>query len=596
MGGRNAGGVLVWLVLAGVLGSCASAPRSTPPPDTGGSDTATGGSEAPSGNTGPAVGLSQREREVFYHLPQGNEHLWLAVLRALPSRDMLEGRVAGFQAFLDAPERFGFLPDPDHPEGLPVGVAYVPISERQPVARVGINCAACHVGEFHHRGARVRVDGAPGLLSLDDFNREAVEVMSRTLADQTQLLGFLERLSTQLPTQTREGGLQAAYPDTDLTPDGNSSAREKLEAEVEWYCAQGPGVCAPPKLGPEPERGREFDQQLSQYIHELSRKQVRTVPDAIRVLRGHLLYFMRLGRLKFGAYAGPGRVDAFGVARGVLFGPEAAGVLAAPVSLPCLWEFQTSPWLHWDGNTNSMMERNIGQALGMGATVDLRTFESSILPRNLAELERLSQKIVTPPWPEDLFGPLDAARVERGRELFARNCEGCHGKGGPSVIPLEQVGTDGNRARSFAAKVGDLEFPAALQDVLARVKQRACAREGLDDAEVRRLEPGIIYWRAPVGYVSRRLTGIWATAPYLHNGSVPTLWDLLLPVSARPSRFAVGQQDYDPEKVGYFTEVSGKPRFIFDVSMPGNGNGGHEYGTDLSDEEKRDLLEYMKSL
>ncbi|WNG39238.1 hypothetical protein F0U61_40395 [Archangium violaceum] len=583
MDGRMVGS-LVWLVFAGVLGSCASAPRSSPLPAEG-----TGGSGSVMSE------LSGREREVFYHLPQGNEHLWLAVLRALPSRDTQQGRTAGFQSFLEGFERFGFLPDPDHPERLPVGVALVPATERQPVARVGINCAACHVGEFHHRGARVRVDGAPSLLNMDAFNREAVEVIALTLSDRTRLLDFLERLATHLPPQTREGGLQAAYPDTNLTPDGSSSAREKLVAEVAWYCSQGADLCRPPKLGPEPERGLEFDAQLSLYVRELSRKQVRTVPDAIRLLRGHLLYFMRLGRLRFGTYAGPGRVDAFGVARGVLFGPEAAGVLAAPVSYPCLWEFQKSSWLHWDGNTNSVMERNIGQALGMGATVDRRDFSSSVLPRNLAELERLSNKIGSPRWPQDVFGPLETARLERGREHFARHCQSCHGAE-DAVVPLERIGTDGNRAQSFASKVGDLEFPAALQDLLSRVKQRAYAREGLTPEEIHPLEPRIVYWRAPVGYVSRPLEGIWATAPYLHNGSVPTLWDLLQPASARPARFPMGQREYDPGKVGYVTESSDPSLFTFDVSMPGNSNAGHEYGTGLSEEEKRDLLEYLKSL
>ncbi|OJT18457.1 hypothetical protein BO221_41090 [Archangium sp. Cb G35] len=593
MDSRNAGGVFVWLVLVGMLGGCASAPRASPPITSG-----TGGS-------GPVAGLSQREREDFYHLAQGNEHLWLAVLRALPGRSTLEGKTDGFQSFLDAPERFGLLADPDSPEGLPVGVALVPATERQPVARVGLNCAACHVGEFHYRGGKVRVDGAPSLLNMDDFNLEAVEVLSRTLLDRAQLLAFLQRLAVSLPDSAHGGAprsleqvgdeqLQRAYPDTDLTPDGNSSAREKLEAQVEWYCgSREPSPCAPPLLEADPVVLREFDAQLDQYFRELSRKQVRTVPDAIRVLRGHLVYFMRLGVLRFASPAGPGRVDAFGVARGVLFGPQVAGVLDAPVSYPCLWEFQTSPWLHWDGNTNSIMERNIGQALGMGAVVDRRTFESSVLPRNLAEMERLSRKLVAPRWPENVFGALDATRIERGSGLFARNCQGCHDK--PGVIPLEVVGTDGNRARSFASMVGDLEFPAALHDLLSRVKQRAYAREAMNQEELRPLEPGIVYWRAPMGYVSRPMTGIWASPPYLHNGSVPTLWDLLQPVARRPARFPMGQHEYDPEKVGYVTEVPGMPRFIFDVSLPGNGNRGHEYGTGLSDEEKRDLIEYLKS-
>ncbi|HYO69415.1 MAG TPA: hypothetical protein VEU33_25390, partial [Archangium sp.] len=84
MDSRNAGGVFVWLVLVGVLGSCASAPRASPP------------NAADTGGSGPPAGLSQREREGFYHLAQGNEHLWLAVLRSLPSRSSLEGRTGGF--------------------------------------------------------------------------------------------------------------------------------------------------------------------------------------------------------------------------------------------------------------------------------------------------------------------------------------------------------------------------------------------------------------------------------------------------------------------------------------------------------------------
>ena len=598
MDGKKAGGLLVWLVLACGAGSCVSAsrtaPSTTPPPVAKPAPVP----ELGTGGSGELVLLSglssRRERERFYHLPQGNEHLWLAVLRSLPSRKTLEGKGAGFESFLDNPQRFGFLQDPDSFEGLPVGFGFVPISEREPVARVGINCAACHVGEFHYQGSKVRVDGAPSFLSMEDFNEEAVGVLIPTLQKRQLLLDFLQRLAVHLAGPSRGNGLQAAYPDTDLTPDGESSAREKLEAEVGWYC-DVQGMCGLPVLGPEPERMREFDQQLEQYLHEQSRRQVRTVSDAIRVLRGHLLYFMRLGRLKFGTISGPGRIDAFGVARGVLFGPEAAGVLVAPVSFPCLWEFQSQTWLHWDGNTNSIMERNIGQALGTGAPMDRRTYASSVLLRNLAEFETLSRKLESPQWPEAVFGRLEPARIQRGRVHYVRHCESCHDSR-PGVVPLAEVGTDANRAQSFATKVGDLEFPAALQDVLARVKRKAYLREGLSEPETRNLDPEVIYWRAPLGYVVRPLAGIWATSPYLHNGSVPTLWHLLQPVSARPATFPIGHLEYDPGKVGFLTEVSGTPRFTFDVSKPGNANVGHEFGIELSDEEKRDLLEYLKSL
>ena len=93
---------------------------------------------------------------------------------------------------------------------------------------------------------------------------------------------------------------------------------------------------------------------------------------------------------------------------------------------------------------------------------------------------------------------------------------------------------------------------------------------------------------------SLSLNGIWATAPYLHNGSVPTVYDLLLPAAARPKKFAVGRWEYDPRKVGYVSD--GEVPWVLDTSMTGNHNGGHEYGTALSEEDRWALVEYVKTL
>jgi hypothetical protein len=94
-------------------------------------------------------------------------------------------------------------------------------------------------------------------------------------------------------------------------------------------------------------------------------------------------------------------------------------------------------------------------------------------------------------------------------------------------------------------------------------------------------------------YKARPLNGIWATAPYLHNGSVPTLVALLEPAARRPATFHVGSTEFDPQAVGFVDD----PRFpVFDTSLPGNGNAGHEYASALSAAEKADLLEYLKSL
>ena len=104
-----------------------------------------------------------------------------------------------------------------------------------------------------------------------------------------------------------------------------------------------------------------------------------------------------------------------------------------------------------------------------------------------------------------------------------------------------------------------------------------------------------------LAYKAGPLNGIWATAPYLHNGSVPTLMDLLLPAVQRPTTFSVGGIEFDPVRVG-FKSGPGDGPFVFNVKaadgtlIPGNSNAGHEYGTGLTSDERAALLEYLKSL
>jgi hypothetical protein len=100
-------------------------------------------------------------------------------------------------------------------------------------------------------------------------------------------------------------------------------------------------------------------------------------------------------------------------------------------------------------------------------------------------------------------------------------------------------------------------------------------------------------------YESRVLSGIWATAPYLHNGSVPNLWELLTPAKQRKGTFMVGSRTFDPQKVGYDTEHSPSKNAVFVADLAnanGNGNGGHEYGTDLSEADRWAIIEYMKTM
>ena len=100
-----------------------------------------------------------------------------------------------------------------------------------------------------------------------------------------------------------------------------------------------------------------------------------------------------------------------------------------------------------------------------------------------------------------------------------------------------------------------------------------------------------------LAYKARPLDGIWSTAPYLHNGSVPTLYHLLLPAEQRPKTFLMGTRQYDPRHVGYVWEAAPGNSFTFDTKLRGNANGGHDYGAaSLTDEQRWALVEFMKTL
>jgi hypothetical protein len=293
---------------------------------------------------------------------------------------------------------------------------------------------------------------------------------------------------------------------------------------------------------------------------------------------------------------GPGRVDAFMTTHNSVFTNEDAWAMTSPVSYPRIWELGQISWFHWDGNTTSLTERNIGQALGLGAVVD-EAGDSTVRIGNIQTLERLARKLAAPAWP---FGPLDTNLVGAGARIFADKCAGCHGVAADSGLALApndpDGGTDPNRATSFAKTLADgTPYYEALKNELGTVMVHAYDYE--DAAADAREDIGAVKWRAPGSYAARPLDGVWATAPYLHNGSVATLADLLEPPASRPRSFSVGSRTFDPDRVGYSgnPEADAGDSFPYDASGAGNDPGGHDYGTMLEAGDKRALLEYLKS-
>jgi mono/diheme cytochrome c family protein len=194
----------------------------------------------------------------------------------------------------------------------------------------------------------------------------------------------------------------------------------------------------------------------------------------------------------------------------------------------------------------------------------------------LGQIEWLEKYLGNYPAPKYPF-PIDATKAAAGKAVFDANCAVCHwSERTGTVVPVEEVGTDANRLRSWNRE-------AAIRSNNA-VKAFGIDRKGLVEAD-------------PTGYIAAFLDGIWLRAPYLHNGSVPTLRDLLMPVPARPKLFYRGYDVYDPVNVGFVTQGPEAMRegTVYDVTRRSCGNQGHEYGVDLPAAQKDALIEYLKT-
>lgn len=223
---------------------------------------------------------------------------------------------------------------------------------------------------------------------------------------------------------------------------------------------------------------------------------------------------------------------------------------------------------HWDGLLHGPLEDVVNtSALG-----------DSVLPKSMPvdDLSRLQRWLLeqrAPPYPWDV----DKALAAEGEKVWKQACASCHAVGGArtgQVIPQAEVGTDDHRMKSWSQEAAD-KYIAFGQ------------RYGWS-----------FHFQKVDGYAAVPLDGIWLRGPYLHNGAVPSLVELLEPVEKRPAVFYRGYDVFDREKVGFVSQGEDAKRFgsRVDTREPGSSNAGHTYGTELSPESKRALVEYLKTL
>jgi mono/diheme cytochrome c family protein len=278
---------------------------------------------------------------------------------------------------------------------------------------------------------------------------------------------------------------------------------------------------------------------------------------------------------------GPGRVDTFNFYKTNQFAehyPEpliAAEERFGTAKFPSIWnqKLREGMNLHWDGNNTSVQERNLSAAFGAGATC------TNVDGPSLARIKAWIDELKAPAYPFPTSN--DQQQLQRGKAVYNTYCADCHASGGRyvgQVEPLESIRTDENRLNSHTEKLVSLQI-GYCQGTPWEFK----------------------HFKKTDGYANAPLDGVWARAPYLHNGSAPTLWDLLLPEDQRSQQpFYTGHGVYDTEKLGFrrdVPEVDGRPSFLYDPTLRGNSNKGHSgerYGTELSDDDKRALIEYLK--
>jgi len=453
-----------------------------------------------------------------------------------------------------------------NPDGLPIGFAKS-VDSKDQQAWVGPTCAACHSNRITYQGRNMIIDGGPSQADFWQFVLDVTDALLATLEDDRKFQDFASQVGAESPNRLR-----------------------------------------------------------IQMQDVASRRVAYNKRNAHR----HKITY------------GHGRVDAFGiifneVTSGAMHVPENAKVPDAPVSYPFLWGTAQADLLQWNGvgdNTLAFVgpiARNFGEVMGVLGRLDIdpvtRNADTSALYMGTRELEEIMTVLPPPRWPSS-FPPIDRERCNQGAEIFAAHCHQCHGflskkhemkNYRSTMVPLWEVGTDHKTAVNAVGKVKTSFFEGqpwlgngpplpAEANAFAVVGQVVIG--SLDkykyDIAANMLMPenmlqfyehardrGLLLRLPELHYKARPLNGIWATAPYLHNGSVPNLRQMLW-MEERQDKFRTGCTEFDPVVVGYRQDCDNTTEL--DTSIEGNTNVGHLKTQFLTNDQREALLEFLKSL
>ena len=527
---------------------------------------------------------TEQERQYFYFADQGS--------RLLPYNFLLNLEQANSQQLFRSDEnmrRFGLITaqtSRKNPDALPIGFA-------RNKDYAGPTCAACHTQQINYQNSIMMIDGAQSFFDLQMFLGGLTSSMKVTLEDAEKFARFQKRV---------------------LGKNASESQKEKLKQSL----------------------SKEYQKRMA-YL----------AANHTDVAYGYA------------------RLDAFGsilnqalIATGEKNNTNPPN---APTSVPYIWDTPQHDYVEWNGSQSNSnigaFVRNIGEVIGVFGEVETNTthwlglmdggFKSSVQTAELRKLEKVVAKLHSPLWPAQL-PKINMALAKQGRALYEKHCIACHvdiNRSDPKrmiqvrMSTLDEVQTDPMMAKNAIFNKGKsgkfeglpryyvagdpLPKVAPAIDIAnhlmvgviknnplqAYLAQKDANEFGHGDeihppkyVDGKVIEKGQeVSHKALLAYKARPLNGVWSSAPFLHNGSVPNLYELLLPAKNRIKQFYLGSMEFDPKHIGYeMTQV--KDAFLFDTALPGNSNAGHEYGTGygglpaLTEEEHWELIEYIKTL
>lgn len=563
-------------------------------------------------------GWDEESRRWYYSASQGTlviPYDWFVALEQPASR----------KSIID-PEyftRFRLIPNPDptwNPDLLPVGVT----KATHPVTGnhwVSFTCAMCHTGQINYRGTAIRIDGAPAQQDFDNYTQEMVLSLALTSFIPSRFHRFAKRV---LREEYTAGSAKTLW--TNMREFIKSNGARGLQQKIDKIYPTTSGFGRVDALGV---GANGMTYQLSPENELVSDAPVSNPP----LWWTHNYDWV-----------------------------QSVAAIEQPLGRNTVEAMGVNAYVDLTGGAGNIAP--IGYEQVPGSKPD-ELYLSSVELKNMFLMEEMLKALEPPKWPERILGPVDRKLADRGRYLYEEQvfdkaltaeesqveivplqsestnkglCARCHApqitlpnEFGKSYVHLKMykldvLGTSPADAKNFNARMVKLEKgvlaqaePIGIGVALQKFAKGVQARrwDELWEKQGYLFFPGdsradIPFYqgyrpnnfRAPLAYPARPMGGYWATAPYLHTGSVPNLYELLSPVDERSATFYLGNLEFDPEKVGPHHEKF-RGGFKYDTRIAGNSNAGHEFkdapkgtkgviGPSLTPEERMAIIEYMK--